>query len=492
MVHSAFARIDRLEQELGELIEEHGRASLDVGQYRGRSGKLRFYREVLGFEPWEAQVEIAHAVHDHKRVVVAGGHAVGKERSAAAEALYAAIVLGQLVLVLSATERQVIGQTMKELSRLFRGNQQLPGQLFHASLRIDGEDRIVAFSGASVDALTGWHDPNGVLVIISEGQGENLEDIAYDAALANATDDLSRVLILGNPVRPFGRFFEASRSSNWHFIRIPVPDHPNIREGRMVIPGGPSPSWPAEMIVEYGEESPFVQARVYARFPEEAAEALMRLSWIEAAIQLGKTGELEEAAKGELVIIAVDPARHGPDETMLSVRQGFVLRELIGWRGLNTMESEERVRIEAARIRAELKVSVHVVVDEIGIGAGIFDRLAERTDVTASAFNSARSAADPERFANLRAEAYWKLRQLLEEGLISLPDDDQLREELAQTKWMVTSSGQVRIEKKDELKSRLGRSPDRADSVSMAFWVDVVEPFEEMIYDFEEAGGFVL
>lgn len=280
------AQLARLRREVEQAIEEHGRGRpLDeFAKYQGGDGKLAFFREVLGFEPWWRQEEVARAVEEHRRVVVRGAHSVGKERMAGAEALYGAFVKRQLVLLLSATERQVLGQTMREVGGLFRGNPDLRGQLFSSSLRIDGEDRIVAFAaGHAVDALTGWHDPHGVLVIVSEGQGELLEERAYDAALANASDDLSRVLIMGNPVRPAGRFFEASRSAHWHSIRIPVTDHPNIAQGRMVIPGGPAPSWPVEMAAEWGADSPIYRARVLAEFPTESAEALVKLEWLEAA-----------------------------------------------------------------------------------------------------------------------------------------------------------------------------------------------------------------
>ena len=57
--------------------------------------------------------------------------------------------------------------------------------------------------------------------------------------------------------------------------------------------------------------------------------------------------------------------------------------------------------------------------------------------------------------------------------MIAIPDDDLLREELAQIRWFLTASGQIQIEPKDALKSRLaGRSPDRLDSLAMAWSAD--------------------
>jgi len=58
---------------------------------------------------------------------------------------------------------------------------------------------------------------------------------------------------------------------------------------------------------------------------------------------------------------------------------------------------------------------------------------------------------------------------LLEDGLIALPRDEALFDELAAIRWRATSNGKIQIEPKDDLKNRLGRSPDRADAVVLAF-----------------------
>lgn len=478
-----------------DLIERHegqSRRSFDV--YRGEAGKLRFYREVLGYEPYQSQEAVAVAVEGHKRVVVRGAHGVGKERVAASEALYGCLVKGQLVLLLSATERQVLGQTMKEVRRLFSGNATLPGDLYTATLRIKGESRILAFAGSSIDSLTGWHDPNGVLVIISEGQGERLEDVAYDAALMNATDDLSRVLILGNPVRPVGRFYEASRSPNWHAIRIAVTDHPNIQQGRMVIPGGPSPSWPEEMAAEYGTDSPMYQARVLAEFPSTAEESLVQRVWLERAAERWEAWrDWREDETDPAPGIGVDVARLGMDRTVMAVRRGNVLEELKRIERGDTMETAARLAREFARVRLgkayvgrsayrpvlwfpgrDPSPGTHPVVpivDEAGVGGGVVDRLRE-DGLEVVGFNSSFSpiGKDADRYLNLRAQAYWRLRHGLEHDEFAIPYHAELWEELMATSWWLNSSGKVQIEEKKTIKAVLKRSPDYADAVAMAFF----------------------
>ena len=81
---------------------------------------------------------------------------------------------------------------------------------------------------------------------------------------------------------------------------------------------------------------------------------------------------------------------------------------------------------------------------------------------------------------NARAECYWHLRDLLEEGAIALPDDPKLFDELLALQWRPTSDEKVQLESKEELKHRLGRSPDRADCVSMLFSPDGSVEFPDM------------
>jgi hypothetical protein len=74
-----------------------------------------------------------------------------------------------------------------------------------------------------------------------------------------------------------------------------------------------------------------------------------------------------------------------------------------------------------------------------------------------------------DKYLNLRAEAYWTLRTLLEQGQIAIPRDEKLWDELTSIQWKPNSAGRIQLEPKDAFRKRLGRSPDRADAVAMAF-----------------------
>lgn len=286
----------------------------------------------------------------------------------------------------------------------------------------------------------------------------------------------------GNPLTPSGRFFDVSRSPGWRSIRIPATDHPNLLEGREVIPGGVTLEFAERMAVEYGEESGVYRARVAGEFPDESEDALCARSWIDAAVERWESGEMESKTDHEPVVLSLDPARFDPDASVLIVMQGPVVREILSWtkKGLN--ETTGRVLTKLDEVGSAI-----VVVDEPGLGGGVIDRLAEQ-GVEVVSYNGGRRAElvpNPERFRNRRAAAYWMLRQRLEDGELALPPNDQLADELTTIRWRVNSSGQIALEAKDRVRERLGRSPDTADALAAAVWVQLAaatpEPWSEVV-----------
>ena len=75
----------------------------------------------------------------------------------------------------------------------------------------------------------------------------------------------------------------------------------------------------------------------------------------------------------------------------------------------------------------------------------------------------------PERFLNRRSEAYFGVREGLLRNSIALPPDEALATELLATSYMLTANGRIALVSRDEIRTRVGRSPDRADTISMIF-----------------------
>ena len=111
------------------------------------------------------------------------------------------------------------------------------------------------------------------------------------------------------------------------------------------------------------------------------------------------------------------------------------------------------------------------MVDVVGLGAGVVDRLRELKIKNVVAFNAGERAVERDRFTNRRAETYWQFREDMENGKIDLPpagEDDELKAQLGAIKWTVDSSGRIKIESKDDMKKRGLPSPDRADACVMS------------------------
>jgi len=483
----SWRELEKIRGDLLEAREAQGQER-DFSSYR--NDPVGFIRNVLGEQspgPWSAQIEIADTVRDNPLVVVRSCNSAGKDWLAARLALWWVFACDGFALVTGPTERQVREIVMGEVARAWHRAKDLPGELFTLALRIPGEEiqrGILAFTSSEASRLTGFHAPR-VMAILTEAQG--VPDFAFEAMFACATGEEDRILAVGNPLVPAGRFHDISTSETWRSIRISADQHPNVREGREVIPGGVSRAFVERIASEYGKGSGIYRSRVHGEFPDQGEESLIARSWLDAAADRHEAGAFNQEAQTEAVV-AIDPARYGPDSTVLAVRRGPRLGRLAEWRGVSTMETvgkiEEELRKEYVRPNPqqawEPEAWGMVVVDVVGLGAGVLDRLEEKGFRT-HPYNGGTFGGKQAKFLNLRAESYWHLRTLLEEGKIALPRDPALFQELLALRWRPTSDGKVRMEAKIELKGRLGRSPDRADAVVMAFSTELfassVEPF---------------
>lgn len=186
-----------------------------------------------------------------------------------------------------------------------------------------------------------------------------------------------------------------------------------------------------------------------------------------------------------MVAFGVDIARSGEDQTVVAVRQGNAIVALERWHLADTMETTGRVKVLIARWKPE-----SVVVDVIGIGAGVYDRLKEM-GVPAVAFNAsektdARDSSGQLSFLNKRAAAWWVMREMLDPqnraaDAIALPPDEKLMADLTTPRWKVNSGGKIQLESKDDIRKRLGRSTDAGDAVVMVLTAHRISvPVHEM------------
>jgi phage terminase large subunit len=450
---------------------------------RSRQDPVWFVREVLQAEPWSKQVEILESIRDHPRTAVRSCHGVGKSFTAGQAILWFLFSLPSIVLSTAPTWRQVEKLVWKEVRASYaRAKIPLGGTLLPASPELHvvrDQWYATGLSTNDPDRFQGYHEKH-ILVIVDEAAG--VPEPIHEAIEGVLTSEHARLLLLGNPTAIGGTFHKAFTTPGWRTIHVGAFDTPNFTAfgiteediadgswkqkitGELPNPKLITPNWVADKYRSWGPDSPAYQARVMGNFPTSGDDTLIPLAWIEAAM-----ARWEDEPEGEPVEIGADIARFGSDKTVFAPRRGHKVLPLTKYSKQDTMETAGQLVIAH---RETLATSIKV--DVIGIGAGVYDR-AKELKLPVSAINVAESAQEPERFLNLRSELWWNLRELLDPNPamnpnpVALPPDDELLADLSSVKYRIDSRGRIVVEPKEETKKRLGRSPDRADAVILAF-----------------------
>ena len=451
---------------------------------RAQKNPVWFVTEVLKAHPWARQVEILESVRDHSRTAARSCHGIGKSFTAGQVILWFLFAFSpSIVLSTAPTWRQVEKLIWKEVRASYRrARVPLGGHILPKSPEIQivqDEWYAMGLSTNEPDRFQGFHEEN-ILVVVDEAAGVP-EDI-FEAVEGVLTSQNARLLLLGNPTATSGTFYKAFKGDGWNTIAISAYDTPNFTEfgiteedvasgsweqkitGELPNPKLITPSWVADKYKRWGPSSPAYQARVKGQFPEQGDDTLIPLSWIEAAME--RWHDMEPGKPKE---IGVDVARFGSDNSVIVVRYGPKVVEIEEYSKQDTMETAGRV------VAAERRHVPHSIkVDVIGLGAGVVDRLNE-LQCLAQGVNVAERAKDPEQFKNLRSEVWWNLRERLDPNPatnpepIGLPPNDNLLADLSGIKYKINSKGQIVVEPKDEMKKRLGRSPDIGDALALSF-----------------------
>ncbi|MFD9351608.1 hypothetical protein ACFWCO_23605 [Streptomyces diastaticus] len=275
---------------------------------------------------------------------------------------------------------------------------------------------------------------------------------------------------ISTPGPPAGRFYDIHRRApgleDWWVRHVTLDEA--IAAGRI------SQGWAEQRARQWGRDSAMYANRVLGEFHASDEDSVIPLAWVEAAVE--RWHEWDQAGRPPLAgrrYLGVDVARTGGDSTVLAHRHGSAVTALETHDKEDTMRTVARVQAAAG---ADGKVTP--VVDSIGVGGGVVDRLRE-LDVPVLAYTGAAKATGRTRdrewgFRNTRSQAYWRMRELLDpayESEVMLPPDDELLADLTAPTWDTTTGvpPKIRVETKEDLVKRMGRSPDKGDAVVMAF-----------------------
>lgn len=307
------------------------------------------------------------------------------------------------------------------------------------------------------DALGGLHNNGrGQCAIVDEGSG--VPGPIYDVIESTMTDPDSFVFVFGNPLRKSGRFYELFTRFAHRWLHFTVDSRQSQVANQATI---------QQAIEDYGLSSDYVKTNVLGEFPAADAQTLIPQDLIEAAYTRQIAGNEEYRP-----VWGLDVARYGDDRTCLCVRRHRGVEQIISWRNADTMQTAGRVKAMFDECALDDRPTA-ILVDSIGLGAGVVDRLRELEGVgpITRGINVAEQPALRSKFHRLRDEMYWKGREWFE-GRNVRCEHREIGAELADILYSYTSAGQIKVESKADIKERLGRSPDAGEAFLLSLMED--------------------
>jgi phage terminase large subunit len=437
-----------------------------------------FARDVLGVEPWAKQIEILEAVRDHGRVSVVSGHKVSKSHSAAILAIWwFATRSDARVCMTSVTSRQVDAILWREVRKLLsKARHRIDGdvhELARSGLKASDFREIVGFTAKEAEAVAGISGAN-LLYILDEASG--IPSAIFEAIEGNRAGG-ARLVMFSNPTRTTGEFFDShhSKKALYRCIHVSSADTPNVIEGRVVIPGLATRAWVDEKRIEWGEDSPLFKVRVLGQFVRNEEGRILSLH----ALTESSTRWYETPATGRLYI-GLDPAGDGVggDESVFAARRGRKQLLQRAFRGASTDALIAHLEDLIVELRLPRERPVVVIDSEGKVGWDLLCALrsylesdSRKVDFELVRVRSSEKAKrQPHVYRLWRDELWGNLAAWIRDGGAIL-EDDKLTQELHEPEWLTPpDGGKQYVTKKDDLRVKLGRSPDRADALSLSVW----------------------
>lgn len=426
-------------------------------------------KPIEGPDAW--QISVLQKIGEHYRkggtlqgalqIAIASGHGIGKS------ALIAWIILWFMatrpncqIIVTANTTLQLERKTWRELAKWHKRMVEpakswfkwTATKFYHVEHPEDWYASATPWSAERAEAFAGTHDEN-VLVIFDEAS--TIDDGIWETAEGAMSTPGSMWVVFGNPTRNTGRFYDCFDrfKHRWLHGRI------NSMDCRMYVK-----KLGRQLIEDWGADSDIVRVRVFGQaprygiyqvIPQELAKEAAARSYHQADVHH------EPLASG------LDVARSGMDSSVLYPRRGFQPMKCFQYR----LDDSEILSRRVLAIIDDEGVD-HLMVDMNQAGAPVADYIKRRVPhVNVTGVWAQGKADEDKQFANKRAEMYWRCREYLKAGG-ALPDDPELIEELTAVEYTHDAKDRIILEKKEDIKTRIRRSPDKADSFVLTFAED--------------------
>lgn len=492
MLAKAKARLAKLEAGRKSTARAGG------GDYSGyRLDPVGYCRDVLGacLTPRQQEVALACCRPPH-RVLVPSGHTVGKSYLAGCLVNWWFDTRSPSICLTTApTQRQVNSILWREV-RMLRGRHRDKARRGDFAgpksprLERSPEHFAEGFTARDGSRFQGHHSP-AVMIVFDEAEG--VDPIFWEAAATMLNGDDYCFLAIYNPTTQSSQAAIEERHDGYSLVRMSAVEHPNIAAEER----GERPPYPAavrlgpllDMVkkwctpIQEGEQrpgdirlggrwwrpGPVAQARLLGLRPSLAFDTI----WSDAVFMHACAAIIPDGGRLQ---IGCDVARFGDDDTGFHVRKGgnsLYHERVNGWPTTQTAERCKQLADRYGRLYGIDARAVPIAVDDCGVGGGVVDQLIQ-DHYNAIGVNAGASWADDTEYPNLRSALWFGLADDAKDGNVSFArlDNDSrelLRREFTSPKYTLDVRGRRVAESKDDMKKRLGRSPDNADAVHLAY-----------------------
>jgi phage terminase large subunit len=305
--------------------------------------------------------------------------------------------------------------------------------------------------------LSGLHAKD-VMVTLDESGDIPVPVLRSGEQIFSSTYRWAKLLQGGNPTSLEGALYHAAVQARhlWYVVVVTGDPDDAQRSKRVSIENA------REQIQLYGRDNPWVKATILGQFPEASINALLGVNEVNAAMQRHlRTDQYDWAQKR----LGVDVARYGDDRTVIFPRQGLAAFRPIVMRHARDSAVSVDIAQRVMGAKAQWGSEIELFDATGGWAAGAVDVM--RTNGLGPInVQFAAPALDP-RYANRRAEIWFAMASWLQGGA-AVPPIPEMVAELT-TPTYTFHKGKLLIEEKDQIKKRLGRSPDLADALALTF-----------------------
>lgn len=317
-----------------------------------------------------------------------------------------------------------------------------------------------ADASQQANTLAGRHADYIMFILDESGGIPDAVMAAAEAALSSCIE--GHIVQAGNPTHLEGPLYRACTLERnlWHITEITAdPDDPK-RTPRVSV------QWAKEQIQKYGRDNPWVLVNVFGKFPPSSLNSLIGPDECrEATLRIYREEQIDGAGR----VLGVDVARFGDDASVIFPRQGLQAFTPLKYRNFDSTQGAGAT----ARKWEDWDADAVFIDDTGGYGAAWIDAL-HRLGRSPIGVGFASKPNDP-RYFNKRAEMYFEAVNWIKAGG-AIPDVPELIAALTQTTYTFKGD-RLLLEDKDQVKIRLGYSPDDGDAFALTFSQPVVRAY---------------